>query len=60
MHEANEIIDGLWTIRQETSTKLVSLLYCGRLSNTRNMDELLTLEDLRKLLLVMREELRNE
>lgn len=60
MHEANEIIDGLWTIRQETNTKLVSLLYCGRLANTRNMDELLTLEDLRKLLLVMREELRNE
>ena len=60
MHEANEIIDGLWTIRQETSTNLVSLLYCGRLANTRNMDELLTLEDLRKLLLVMREELRNE
>lgn len=60
MHEANEIIDGLWTIRQETSTKLVSLLYCGRLANTRNMDELLTLEDLRKLLFVMREELRNE
>lgn len=60
MHEANEIIDGLWTIRQETSTKLVSLLYCGRLAHTRNMDELLTLEDLRKLLLVMREELRNE
>ena len=60
MHEANEVHDGLWTIRQETSTKLVSLFYCGRLANTVDKDELLPLEELRKLLLIMREELRNE
>ena len=60
MHEANEVHDGLWTIRQETSTKLVSLFYCGRLANTVDKDELLPMEELRKLLLVMREELRSE
>lgn len=60
MHEANEVIDGLWTIRQETSTQLVSLLYCGRLALTVNEDRMLSLEELRRLLLVKREELRNE
>lgn len=60
MHEANEVHNGLWTIRQETSTKLVSLLYCGRLVTTIDKDELLPHEELYKLLLVTREELRNE
>ena len=54
MHTANEVIDGLWKIKQETDTKRVCLFYCGEPVAETYRDELLPFADLRWLLITMR------
>ena len=60
MHEANEVNDGLWMIRQETATKWIFLSYCGKIVAQTQRDELLQFDELRSLLTQMRNEVRSE
>ena len=60
MHEANEVIDGLWKIRQEADTKRVCLFYCGKVVAQTYRESLLQFEDLRWLLITMRNEVKSE
>lgn len=60
MHTANEVVDGLWLIRQDTETKWIFLHYCGRVVAQTHRDELLQFDDLRWLLITMRNEAKME
>lgn len=60
MHEANEVNDGLWKISQNVSTRKVSYFYCGQLVAEETHAGLMKHEELMRLLMVKREELRNE
>lgn len=56
MHEANEIIDGLWKIRQQASTREV-IIYKMEKPVIRIAEEsMLSFEDLRRLLIRSRSE----
>ena len=60
MHTANEVVDGLWLIRQDTETKWIFLHYCGRVVAQTHRDELLQFDELRWLLITMRNEAKME
>lgn len=60
MHEANEVVDGLWKIRQSAEDKRICLYYCGELVATTYRDTLLQFEELRWLLITMRNDVRSE
>ena len=60
MHEANEVNDGLWKISQSIATRKVTLFYCGQKVEEFDQQGLLKHEELMRLLMVKREELRNE
>lgn len=60
MHEANEVNDGLWKVSQNVNTRKVSFFYCGQLVAEETRAGLMKHEELMRLLMVKREELRNE
>lgn len=60
MHKANEVQDSLWMIRQDTETKQCFLYYCGQCVSQVAKDRLLQFDELRSLLIQMRNEVRSE
>ena len=60
MDTAREVIDGLWMIRQSTIDKDLLVHYCGKLVKVKECDTLLDLNQLRKELILAREEARND
>lgn len=56
-HEANEIVDGFFTIRQEMSTKRVFLLKYGETVRTIQPGKILTMEELHEMLMKERTEM---
>lgn len=60
MHEANEVNDGLWKVSQSISTRKVTFFYCGQFVAEEDHPGLMKHEELMRLLMVKREELRNE
>lgn len=58
MDIAREVIDGLWMIRQDQHTRQLMIYYCGRLNKIMETDELLDFAGLRRVLISVREEAR--
>lgn len=58
MDIAREVIDGLWMIRQDQHTRQLMIYYCGRLNSIKETDRLLDFSGLRKVLISVREEAR--
>lgn len=56
-HEANEIVDGFFTIRQEMSTKRVFLMKYGETVRTIQPGKILTMEELHEMLMKERTEM---
>lgn len=56
-HEANEIVDGFFTIRQEMSTKRVYLMKYGETVRTIQPGKILTMEELHEMLMKERTEM---
>lgn len=57
MHEANEITDGFFRIRQEMESKRVYLYKYGELVRTIQPGKLLSLDELREMLIRERTQL---
>ena len=56
-HEANEIVDGFFTIRQEMETKRVYLMKYGQTVRTIQPGKILTMEELHEMLMKERTEM---
>ena len=56
-HEANEIVDGFFTIRQEMSTKRVFLMKYGETVRTIQPGKILTMDELHEMLMKERTEM---
>lgn len=60
MHEANEVTDGFFRIRQEMESKRVYLYKYGELVRTIQPGRLLTLDELRETLISERTQIFTE
>ena len=56
-HEANEIVDGFFTIRQEMSTTRVFLMKYGETVRTIQPGKILTMDELHEMLMKERTEM---
>lgn len=60
MHEANEVTDGFFRIRQETETKRIYIYKYGEVVRTIQPGRLLTLDELRETLIRERTQMFTE